>query len=896
MLRFLFLFVIASSIIVGCRKDKHQSEEENPTFPNPSLTIESRFEGIILDEDGEPIQDAIISIGDNIEKTDEDGFFRFSKQPLKAAGSLLKVTKTGYIPGYKTMYPHTKASSYLELILVKDDFSDNFTASQGGEINTEGGGKITFDPNSIVDLDGVPYNGQVKVMSHWYNPKEALTANTMPGNLQGKNADDEAVQLQSFGMMHVELIGDNGQELQLSEDSKAHISFPSLNESGLVGNMPLWHFDEDTGIWIEEGTATLVDDHYEGSVSHFSFWNCDIGLPTIFMEGRIVDPQGTPIANQPIYMYYNNWICAFGYTNAQGEFKGLIPQNVELTMKVIDCNIELINTTIGPYSNDVNLGDYQIQLTDFAFNIQGRLVDCAGQPNDLAYGFVNRNFISTNADGTFSKLLTGCGKSTLEALFIDPVNILSHQETIPTDQGDIDFGDIKICDLVGAYIKYTINGEQPRLATNPEAVFIGNNIYIENLGLSQDGIHFISELEGQGVGDRDVLRLNMTTNLQMAYSAGCGEYDNPDCSIVNWNITQSGGLNDTITGSFDGEVYLLRDTILQNPDEFPKEAISGIFNIPITKQFQPGKISGKVWLDEDGDGIRSTSENKTLFQYIYIKRTDGQKIPYTPNSIRPNDQGDYEITNLEPGDYELYTYTNYDITLYQQGGDPTVDNDFIVNSGSSNISTSVITVNNGGHVQNIDLGFNVPALVAQNPYFYGCIPNLKLSFPMKSGVPPYTFELSDGQTNDTGHFDISSPGNYSVTITDDLNRQTTADVDAKGYNNWVYGRVWQEDPNGTPNIRDNFEKGIPNIKVRLYTENDVLVETQKTNNYNYRFSNIDPGKYYLEIVPLTNQELVDKDAGMDDGVDSDFDPTTYRTEVFEFFDCDEFFYYDAGIK
>ena len=40
--------------------------------------------------------------------------------------------------------------------------------------------------------------------------------------------------------------------------------------------MPLWYFDEQKGMWVEEGVATKQGNQYVGTVNHFTDWNCDI--------------------------------------------------------------------------------------------------------------------------------------------------------------------------------------------------------------------------------------------------------------------------------------------------------------------------------------------------------------------------------------------------------------------------------------------------------------------------------------------------------------------------------------------------------------------------------------------------------------------------------------------
>ena len=62
---------------------------------------------------------------------------------------------------------------------------------------------------------------------------------------------------------------------------------PSEILNSAPATIPLWHFDEDLGSWVEEGQATLVNGEYVGQVSHFSFWNYDVPSNFIHLSGSI---------------------------------------------------------------------------------------------------------------------------------------------------------------------------------------------------------------------------------------------------------------------------------------------------------------------------------------------------------------------------------------------------------------------------------------------------------------------------------------------------------------------------------------------------------------------------------------------------------------------------------
>jgi hypothetical protein len=65
--------------------------------------------------------------------------------------------------------------------------------------------------------------------------------------------------------------------------------------------VPLWHFDEASARWVQEGTATLggtgAAQYYEGTVTHFSYWNADQVAETVDLEGCVVTADGKPAVN-----------------------------------------------------------------------------------------------------------------------------------------------------------------------------------------------------------------------------------------------------------------------------------------------------------------------------------------------------------------------------------------------------------------------------------------------------------------------------------------------------------------------------------------------------------------------------------------------------------------------
>jgi len=121
----------------------------------------------------------------------------------------------------------------------------------------------------------------------------------------------------------------------------------------------LWSVDETTGLWKQEGNATKGADYYEGDVSHFSFWNCDVSSQTVFLEMTIVTAEG-PLSHVQVKLTRPNGSSSYGYTDSSGHVGGQVPKNEALTLQVLNtCNQAIYTQNIGPFSANASLGNQQ---------------------------------------------------------------------------------------------------------------------------------------------------------------------------------------------------------------------------------------------------------------------------------------------------------------------------------------------------------------------------------------------------------------------------------------------------------------------------------------------------------------------------------------------------------
>jgi uncharacterized protein (TIGR02145 family) len=238
--------------------------------------------------------------------------------------------------------------------------SININSAMGGTITTNNNAQVTFPVNAFTTLSGIPFNGDVRVFTHHISPDDSMFSLITPGgDLAALNQNNELSQLISYGMTGVLIEDINGNKLEIAPGKTAELKMPiAVSQiADAPADIPLFYFNTEKGIWVKEGTAIRLGNEFIGSVSHFSWWNCDIITTTSPMiTGRVVDCQGAPLAN--IAVTANNQFTV--YTNNQGVYLNWVPQGITLTLQVlasfnpgVATNSNSITILPGPGTNNI---------------------------------------------------------------------------------------------------------------------------------------------------------------------------------------------------------------------------------------------------------------------------------------------------------------------------------------------------------------------------------------------------------------------------------------------------------------------------------------------------------------------------------------------------------------
>ncbi len=468
----LFVLFFVSVLFIQCQKEVGFGGgiEPKPAQPAPITAV---LHGNVLDENGQPAPGVNVKVGAKTAVTDARGYFRITDAPLDKNSALVTAEKPGYFKGYRT-FNATSASNQVLIQLIKRDLSGTIDAVAGGNVTLGNGLKIALPANGVVTAsNGSAYSGTVNVYAAYIDPTSQEIGRTVPGSLMADDKNGNRVVLSSYGMIAVELASPSGEKLQVKSGSKATVTspIPSSLQSSAPANIALWSVNENTGIWKEEGMATKNGTAYVGEVSHFSFWNCDIGLPAVTVSMIIKTPDGDPLIHAWVRINTtgSNPSWAYGFTDSLGQVSGLVPANQGLVLNVLNQCFEPVYTqNIGPYNQNTNLGTITLNqnATSVMKTIRGIVKDCSN--NIVTQGYVRIYlgysvlYAPLDNSGAFEANYFLCANSptTFQVLGVDEVN--NQQSNIYN--GNItgavnDIGVITACGTSSSqFISYTLDG------------------------------------------------------------------------------------------------------------------------------------------------------------------------------------------------------------------------------------------------------------------------------------------------------------------------------------------------------------------------------------------------------------------------------------------------------
>ena len=560
--RLLILVLLFPFLFNNCSSDSGIDGNSNATPLNFGSEVSKNFTGQILDENNNPVSNVAITVANKSATTDVNGVFIINNATVRDKFAFVTAKKAGYLDGSRSLVP-TNGMNNVKITLLSGTIVGTVNSGATGSVSLSNGSKVTFDGNFKTE-NGQAYSGVVSVIMKHLDPTDATTFDKMPGMLLAQNSSGEERVLESYGMMNIELRGAASQKLQLSTTAQIEMPIATSQLSASPTTIPLWHFDETLGYWKEEGAATKQGTKYVGTVSHFSWWNCDAQFPTVRLSVTVVNSNGTPLANVRVGIRRaTNSYTVNGTTNTQGQVSGLVPANESLTMVVFDSCGNIVSTTnIGPFAVATTLPNLVIPNSTIQSTlVQGNLLKCDGTNATNGYVLMrygNQNQIATVTNGAFSFTMLVCSATntgfSLQGFDYDNLqttNSINFTFTSPTTN----VGNITACNSISEFISYRIDSNPVTyIIANINASGRGATSGTNSSGVSISAYNVIAPNTTQGFNlfGNTVIPGIYTTSMFSISSADIGSINVQTVNTVSFNLSSVGAVGQYIDITFNG--------------------------------------------------------------------------------------------------------------------------------------------------------------------------------------------------------------------------------------------------------------------------------------------------------------------------------------------------------
>lgn len=487
----LLLVLTAGLFFISCQREIKWPEQPtgtNETAVNDAERVTGGVNGIIVNENNQPVAGATVRSGTNTTTTDRYGVFQFRNIHLSKANGTVSVEKNGYFKSYRSFESVEGRINNVRIKMLPKSNNGTIDAAAGGNVTLASGAKVQLPANGVTDAAGNAYTGNVNVAMTWIDPSSADLPFTVMGDLRGVLTNGAERGLSTFGMIGVELTGATGQPLKIAAGKTADLSFPI--PASLIAAAPdsidLWHFDEATARWKQEGKAGKNGNMYMAKVSHFSFWNCDAPFPLIDLCMSFKDDHGAPLNNVQVRIKrLVNGTYGYGRSDSTGSLCGKVPKNENLELQLLDiCGNPFYTQAIGPYTANTTLPVITVTLpAATSLTITGTLTTCASTNvvNGAAAIYIEGGHQYTIAvnNGAFSVIIPRCSNSAINYTVLG-VDYATLQQSIPVSgtgtTGTVNVGTLQACGTSSVeFIEALIDGVPYSFASPPDQIYFSDS-------------------------------------------------------------------------------------------------------------------------------------------------------------------------------------------------------------------------------------------------------------------------------------------------------------------------------------------------------------------------------------------------------------------------------------
>ncbi|WP_027468516.1 carboxypeptidase-like regulatory domain-containing protein [Deefgea rivuli] len=351
------------SILAACGGGGTSTPSLSAVAPSASPSSMAVVAGLVRDTNGNPVAGVRVSTQGNVAETDANGRYQIA---VAANGStrLIAFSKTAYAQQFATQDQTLAAGAtgYANATLLPITTISNFDPKIANNLTVSGStASVQLGAGTLVRDAGAAAVGQARAEITLIDP--SVDSSRMPGNYTAA-AGGALQQIESFGAIQVNFSDAEGRKLNLAAGQTATLRIPAVARSGVVfpATIPLFYFNESSGRWVEEGSASLKgsgpNQYYEGTVAHFSTWNSDKVYDTTYISGCVQNAQGKPLAATAIL---SNGIDYTGssttYSDTAGKFRLAVKKSGNSSVSILNEALRRFDMAA-----TVKIGNTELQL------------------------------------------------------------------------------------------------------------------------------------------------------------------------------------------------------------------------------------------------------------------------------------------------------------------------------------------------------------------------------------------------------------------------------------------------------------------------------------------------------------------------------------------------------
>ena len=293
---------------------------------------------------GSGLGNVTVSIGDAIATTDGNGYYTLSDLTASEE-AIVNFEKEGYFLGSTHIQikssseeDTTTAPNYLEHKMYA--YSEAWNNGKPWTYESQNGatdGAVEVPAGTVhTDETGTVYNGTVTARWVFKDTMTTEGRDAFPGSFKGINTNGVLVPFVSYGLTSLKLENESGASLSVSEPIS--LILPSVTGT-TQDTLPLWYYDYDQGLWVEEGYAERQSDStYRADISHPGTWSLsqpieeEVGI----YRGHIVNENGSPMSDVRLHATGDNWISSDLSTDEDGMFEIEVIPDSSFQLKAYD--------------------------------------------------------------------------------------------------------------------------------------------------------------------------------------------------------------------------------------------------------------------------------------------------------------------------------------------------------------------------------------------------------------------------------------------------------------------------------------------------------------------------------------------------------------------------------